>query len=512
MIRDVVVIGSGHNALVCALLLAREGKSVEVLEQKAVVGGACRTEYPFAKAPELGVSTGAYLLGVMPPELLDLLALDLPLRRRDPHYFLPTMDRRYLLFGSDSASLERQFREFFSDADWDAHVAMNDELGALRDDLAPAILAPPRSVEETAERHIRPALRQIFIDLVRGTARAYLDRFDFKSPLVKAMYAATDAFTGVIGGWDTPGTGHNFLVHNLCRLPGSDGTWMIVEGGMGTITRRLSEALRAAGGVIRTGAEVAQIEIESGVAKAVVLTNGERVSARVIVSGADPFRTNALCGDALPLGYRARIDAMRRDGSSLKVNLAFDRLPQFKCLPEDKGQFGPTIHLLPQGDDPVGAIEQAFEEACAGRLPSEPAIEWYFHTPLDASLRDPQGRHNGALFVQWVPYALADGKTWAQEESRYVAHLLSICDRFAPGTSDAVIDTFPLTPPKIEAHFGITRGHIHHVDNLLALDQRAPYELPVAGLFQCGAGCHPAGAVLGAAGHNAARVVSATMK
>ena len=153
---DVVVIGSGHNALVAALLLAREGKQVVVLEQKRVIGGACRTEHPFAKAPNLGVSTGAYLLGLMPPEVLAAVGVDLPLRRRDPHYFLPTTDRRYLLIGSDQASTKRQFLEFFSQEDWDAHVAMNEELGKLRDDLAPAWLEPPGSVEETAERFVRP--------------------------------------------------------------------------------------------------------------------------------------------------------------------------------------------------------------------------------------------------------------------------------------------------------------------------------------------------------------------
>jgi phytoene dehydrogenase-like protein len=113
------------------------------------------------------------------------------------------------------------------------------------------------------------------------------------------------------------------------------------------------------------------------------------------------------------------------------------------------------------------------------------------------------GRHNSALFVQWVPYAIA-GSSWEAEEARYVAQLLAICDRFAPGTSASVVDAFVLTPPKIEQHFGITRGHIHHVDNGFAFADRLPYATPVAGLYSCSAGCHPAGSVIGAAGHNAA--------
>src|SRR3954469_24980985 len=134
---DIAIVGAGHNGLVAAVLLARRGLRVVVLEEKSVVGGAAKTEFPFAKAPRLGTSTGAYLLGVMQPELIAKLGARFELIRRDPHYFLPTLDRRYLLFGSDRESMRRQFMEFFSQADWRANEAMNDEIGRIRDDLAP---------------------------------------------------------------------------------------------------------------------------------------------------------------------------------------------------------------------------------------------------------------------------------------------------------------------------------------------------------------------------------------
>src|SRR5437868_13944947 len=254
---DIAIVGAGHNGLVAAVLLARQGLKVTVLEEKSSVGGAAKTEYPFAKAPGLGTSTGAYLLGVMQPELIGKLGAKLALIRRDPHYFLPTTDRRYLLFGSDAAAMRRQFVDFFSEDDWRANEAMNQEIGQIRDDLAPAWLREPLSAEATAERFIRPALRQAFLDLVRRPVEDYLGRFGFRSELLLAMYAVTDGFSGLTASFGTPGTGMNFLVHNMCRLPGSDGTWMIVRGGMGAVTRELARLATEAGARIETGAAVA---------------------------------------------------------------------------------------------------------------------------------------------------------------------------------------------------------------------------------------------------------------
>jgi phytoene dehydrogenase-like protein len=180
---------------------------------------------------------------------------------------------------------------------------------------------------------------------------------------------------------------------------------------------------------------------------------------------------------------------------------------RFTCLPEDRGQFQTTIRALPD--------ESESSAACGAALPMRrrggwrvSAIEWYIHTQADPSLSDREGHHSSALFVQWVPYEIK-GSSWEAEESRYVQHLLSICDRFAPGTSDLVVDAMPLHPQKIEAYFGIHRGHIHHVDNTFGFADRLPYQTPIAGLYACGAGCHPAGSVIGAAGHNAAMRVLA---
>jgi phytoene dehydrogenase-like protein len=191
---DIVIIGAGHNGLVAAALLAKEGLSVTVLEEKAEIGGAAKTEYPFANAPSLGGSTGAYLLGLMPPELLAKLGLGITLIHRDPHYFLPTTDERYLLFGSDAAAMRHQFLKFFSENDWKANAALNAEISAIRDDLAPCWLEEPLSLQATADPYIRPSLRNAFLNLVTRPVEEYLARFEFKSELLTAMYAVTDGF------------------------------------------------------------------------------------------------------------------------------------------------------------------------------------------------------------------------------------------------------------------------------------------------------------------------------
>ncbi|MDP9035129.1 MAG: NAD(P)/FAD-dependent oxidoreductase [Myxococcota bacterium] len=503
---DVVVVGAGHNGLVAAILLARHGLRVTVLEEKPSVGGACKTERPFGKAPGLSTSTGAYLLGLMPPELIAKLGIELPILRRDPHYFLPTTDGRYLLFGSDRQSTKRQFLDFFSERDWHSNEALSAEIAQLREDIAPTWLSEPVSIEDTAERYVRPPLRQAFVDLCRRPIAHYLARFDFRSDLLRAMYAVTDGFSGLNGTWSTPGTGMNFLVHNMCRLPGADGTFMLVRGGMGTVTARLADAAMRAGATIETSRRVDRILIDRGAARGVALEDGTELRARIVVCNADPFRMRELVGaGSFPREFNERIQSFARDGTTMKVNLALGGLPKFTCLPESDAPYGPTIHLLPDEKDILPALERAFEEVQQGRLPELPTIEWYIHTTIDPTMRDEAGHHNSALFVQWVPYALADGKSWDEEENRYVSHLLSICDRFAPGTSDLVIDTFTLTPPKIEAHFGITRGHIHHVDNGFGFADRLPYATPIDGLYSCSAGTHPAGSVIGCAGHNAAQ-------
>jgi phytoene dehydrogenase-like protein len=283
---------------------------------------------------------------------------------------------------------------------------------------------------------------------------------------------------------------------------------MVVRGGMGTVTSTIAELARQAGTTIVTGTPVVKIEVSDGAVRGVVLEGDRVITATTVVVATDPFRLRQLVGtEQLPAGINDKLDSWKHYGTTMKVNLALTDLPTFTCLPERRGQHGATIHLLPE-HDVLGSLKSTYADVKAGKLADFPTIEWYIHTTVDPSLQDAEGHHSSALFVEWAPYEIA-GSTWDVERAPYVEQLLSICDRFAPGTSDLVADTFALAPPDIEAHFGMTRGHIHHVDNAVAFADRMPYFTGISGLYAGGAGCHPAGSVIGAAGHNVAiRVLS----
>jgi phytoene dehydrogenase-like protein len=477
--------------------------------------------------------SGAYLLGPFPPELLAALGLDdLPIIPRDPHYFLPTPAAPagggggYALFGSDAAKTRASFLSLFTRRDWDAHAAMQAELAALRDDFAPAMLAPPLSPEATADAYVRPALRRAFVDLATGPVTHYLARFGFESDLVRAMYAATDALSGVTAGPGEDGTGYNFLLHNMVRLPSTAGAWALLRGGMGTLTARLAGAARTAGAVIETGRRVAAVDRGSdGAATGVTLSCGASVPASAVVVNADPFTLSGML--ELPPAARAAVDtaaAASRPATTAKLNLALSSLPRFACLPDaDEGQHRTTSHLLVGAGTPraaegaVAALEAAADAARVGRVECEPPtrdgpgrfppIEFYFHSHADPSVRDARGRHSAALFVQLAPGTPVAGALDAEAgwtptaKARYADLLLDVVAAWAPDIRPCVADALLLAPPDIEARFGVAGGHIHHVSNTLPLDARFPHAVPgVPGLFCASAGTHPGGSVAGCGG------------
>ena len=262
----------------------------------------------------------------------------------------------------------------------------------------------------------------------------------------------------------------------MCRLPGADGTWMVAEGGMGAVSGAFAEAAAKAGARLVTGAEATALAVSDGAVSGVVLADGREVAATAVLAACDPWRTARIAGADAPAELVSRLDRVRRPGTTLKINLALRDLPRLRCLPPDApSPWGSTVHLLPDATGrPLTAVRAMWDDVEAGRLPDFPTMEWYIHTTVDPTLRDDAGHHSSALFVQSVPYDLA-GSTWTQALEPYVEHLIGLADTFAPGTAGLVADTFPLPPPAIEEHFGITGGHIHHVDNTVAFADRIPY-------------------------------------
>jgi phytoene dehydrogenase-like protein len=512
---DVIVVGAGANGLVCALVLARAGLRVHVLEDRLAVGGGCRTEFPFAAAGRLQASTGTHRLGFIPVELLRMLGIDLPMRPRDPCTFVPASadaGNGFLLAAPGHAGFrEAAARAHAAPSDIAALTAMHAELDAFLGDLGPAWVAGALEIEETADRFVRRERREAFVALCRGSIGAYVDRFGIESDLVKAALGA-DALASTFGTWSTPGTGATLLVRHAAKSLRGGGD-AIPIGGMGAVVRVLADAAIAAGATIATGKVATKIVLEGNTAAGVLLADGELLRATTVVSSADPARLRAMIGDAhLPAEYQRRVDGFARAGSVAKINLALSALPRFAALPDDHGQHGATIHLVPgAGRDAVPRFESAFAEAQAGRLPHAPFLELVIPTATDPSLRDPEGRHHASLLVPWAPYDLA-GTTWAAEEEGWLKNVLAVVDAFAPGTSSLVVDVFALSPKKLESHFGVTRGHVHHVDDSLVFGDRLAYTTPIGGLYACGAGCSPAGGVLAIAGHNAAARVLADME
>lgn len=509
---DCLIIGGGHNGLVAAAVLARRGKRVVVLEAADVIGGACRTERPFARAPGLACSTGAYLLGPMPPEVLQATGIQLEILPRRPHGFFIANNGRPVAFGAGPRGLAH-----LDAGDRAALDHMDAALAAIRDAVGPLWLRPDATL--AGARAALPAhARAAFDALAAGTPSAFLDLFALRDPVLRAV-VATDAFVGSDAGFDSPGAGLNFLAHNLLRLPAGDGSsghaplgaWQLVRGGMGAVTAALAHAAQQHGGEVRTRARVVDLRREAGLWHA-TLADAARVSAHAVILATDPVRAGALLPGEAGEAWRARVGTRRSPGTSLKVNIALSALPEVVGSRDLLGDpflaLRGTVHPMPRGDGPDAtrkALERARAAARAGRVPNpaDVMIDVYTHTAVDDSLRDDAGRHAMSFFVQWVPSDMS------RAQAADFAHALiqGPVAAIMPDLPRLVEEVMVLPPREIEQRFGITGGHIHHLDNRHAFEHRLGVDTGVQGVFYAGAGAHPAGSVIGAAGYIAAHAL-----
>ena len=503
--HDCIVIGAGHNGLVCAATLARSGRSVLVLEAQAQVGGAALTR---EFAPGFQVSACAHLVHQLRADVLR----DLELEAHGLKWAARTMPTTAL--GADGECLRVGAPGGPEAAAFTAYAA---QMQRFAEALVPLLSRVPPRLGTSDWRdyaalaglgwQIRRLGRGAMRELLRiGGMNVYdLLQEHFEQPLLKGALGF-DAVLGTNFGPRSPGTVLT-LLYRLAAQAAAGGGLSQPVGGVGALCDALARSAIARGAQIRPRAVVKRILVEADRAAGVELESGERIAAAAVISSADPKTTFLqLLGTAqLDTGFVRRVHHLRSRGLAAKLHLALDRPPAFAGVSE--ADLGGRLLVSPS----LEYLERAYNHAKYGEYSSAPAFEITVPTRNDPSLAPP-GKHVLSALVQYAPYALKDG--WLDERDRFTNVCLSLLERHAPGLSSSIVGVELLTPADIEQEFRISGGHWHHGD--LAFDQffmvrpvpgAAQHATPVPGLYLCGAGCHPGGGVIGTAGLNAARQV-----
>jgi phytoene dehydrogenase-like protein len=512
--RDrIIIVGAGHNGLVCAAYLAKSGRDVLVLEAGERVGGASITR---EFAPGYRVSACAHLLYLLDPGIsreLNLASHGLKLARSGLKTVALAREGEHLVIDRGRIESGR-----VPDEDRAALAGYHARMLRFARVLAkqhnrrpPRILGGGRS-EAIAAAMLGLDIRRLGRSDMREFLRvAGINIFDvleesFDTPLLKGALAL-DAVLGTNLG---PRSNNSVLslLHRLSRQVADPGAGPdLPEGGMGAVAEALAAAARANGATVRTGAPVARITLDGGRVSGVELADGEMLQATTVVSNADPARTllSLVGARHLEAGFAQRVHHIRSRGTAAKLHLALDGPPQFDRLPSQ--QAGERLLIAP---DPV-YVEHAFDASKYGACSPEPVLEITVPSIHDRSLA-PEGRHVLSAVVQYAPFDPRASTDKAR--SAFLDRVLGVLEHYAPAIRRQVVASELLLPADIEREFRISGGHWHHGE--LALDQflmlrpvpgAAQYAMPVDGLYLCGAGCHPGGGVMGSAGRNAARAV-----
>ncbi len=524
-----MLIGGGHNGLVCAFYLARAGLKVTVLERRGLVGGAAVTE---EFHPGFRNSTASYTVSLLNPKVIrdmDLHGHGLEILERKVANFLPISDCDYFIVGDGRTEAETAK---YSARDAARLSAYGDRLQAIADVIRGLVLETPPNLPtsgsgiEGLRELIRSAAvgrrlsrldltgRRDLLALFSQSAGDWLDGW-FESAPIKAAFG----FDGVVGNYAspyTPGSAYVLLHHVFGEVNGKKGAWGHAVGGMGAITQAMAAACRQAGVEILVDAPVREVLVENGRATGVVTESGAAFRARTVVSNLNPkllFGGRMVDPAVLPADFRERIGRYRTASGTFRMNLALSELPRFTCLPEPGEHLTGGIIIGPS----LAYMERAYADARAYGWSRAPIVEMLIPSTLDDSLAPP-GRHVASLFCQHVAPELSGGRTWDDCRNEVADLMIDTVDRWAPGFKASVLGRQVLSPLDLERIFGLVGGDIMH--GALSLDQmfsarpvlgHGSYRTPIKGLYQCGAGAHPGGGVTGAPGHNAAREVLADL-
>jgi phytoene dehydrogenase-like protein len=515
---DAVVVGAGHNGLVCAAYLARAGLRVLVLERRPVVGGATVTEEVF---PGFRFSEASYVVSLLRPEIVR--ELDLP---RHGFAVLPLdgtftpLEGDYLWRVNDHGRTMREIRRW-SRTDAEAY----EDYAQLMVDMArfvkPVLSLVPPDPGRLDPREWLPlvglarAFRALsrehqatFVQLMTMSAVDFLSQWFETDPLISTMSAS--GIIGTFQGIRSPGTAYVLLHHYMGEIDGVFRAWGIPRGGTGGVSESIASAARAFGAEIRVEAPVARILVRDGHATGVALESGEEIEAGMVLSGVDVRRTllDMLEPGTLDTTVEDAIRRFKFRGSSGKVNLALDGLPDFTCLPGAGDHLRGAISISPS----IDWMERAYDDGKYGRFSRRPYIDVVIPTIVDPSMAPP-GKHVMSCFVQWAPYHLADGGQWDDEmRDTFGDTVVETLAEFAPNLPGLVLHRQVITPLDLEREFGLTEGNIFHGE--LSLEQLfwarpapglARYRTPVRDLWLCGSSAHPGGGIMGAPGRNAAR-------
>lgn len=509
---DTIIIGAGHNGLVCAAYLAKAGRKVLVVEANERVGGAAVTR-PFA--PGFRVSAGAHLISLLDPVVINELnlkshGLDLGSRLLKTVSLSP--EGQHLVIEGDQLTGAESAKDQSAFVDYHAQMSTFSRFLNTLHGRPPPKLKPSKLADYTALLRVGLGLRCMGQQTMRDFLRmAGINIYDvlaehFDNELLKGALAF-DAVLGNHLGPRSNGSVLNALHRSSGQVDGQPGAFVSPPGGVGAISDSLARAAMSNGAEIRTEAKVACVVFDGDTACGIRLQSGEQIDAGSVVSNADPKQTFLKLVGArnLEAEFAQSIHRTRCQGNVAKLHLGLKALPNFAGL--DRSLIGERLLIAPSAD----YVEMAFNQAKYGHYSDQPAMEITVPSVADPSLAE-EGHHVLSAIVQYAPYQLKDG--WEQGHEPFKSALIEQLDQYAPGLSSQVACSELLTPADIEAEFSITGGHWHHGE--MTLDQAfmlrpAPqasrYATPVNGLYLCGAGSHPGGGVMGLAGRNAAHAV-----